>query len=117
MFFTMFIGLFLFCVHFHIQEFAVLHSSVARMETVSATLLLCAIISMTVETIVMNLDVVCHSIKTCLMHESDVAHCSVKRMSVLYSSHACSIRIIRKYMYVLIFEMNFVIGSVADDLV
>ena len=67
----MFIGLFL-CVGVYIQELAVLHSSAARMETVSGTLLLCAIISMTVETIVMNLDVVSHNIEMW-----DILDCSV----------------------------------------
>ena len=42
------------------------HYSAARMETVSG-MLLCAIISMNVEIIVMNLDVVGHNIVFCHM--------------------------------------------------
>ena len=61
MFFIRFIVIY-FSAFMSLQGLAVLHSSAARMKTVSATLL-CVTLSMTVETIVMNLDVVSQNIK------------------------------------------------------
>ena len=51
-------------MHLYLKVPAILHSFAARMETVSATLM-CATLPMTVETTVMNSDVVSQNNKTC----------------------------------------------------